>query len=409
MANDKWSGARVLNGAHVTIISEELSDREVWEIQTLEDNISRMFQGTILSGEGFKISAETAQSLLASDQGYRNVVFPFIGGNEINKDHESAPTCWVICFWDWPEEKARRFEEAFAIIQTAVYPERQLRKPNGDYKYRAPQPQRWWQYGEKRPALYHAIGRGRVFENHPETWNPDDRQRARVLAISTGTTKYPVFTLLPPDMMYSNKLCILADDRYSVFAVLSSDIHSVWAWAQKTTLQADMESMRYAHGNIFETFPFPSALFQNGDQDLERLGTRFFEGRQSFMQNHKFGLTKFYNAFHDPDNNVEALNDLRKLQGDINKTVLQRYDWRDVDPATGFHGVGYLPDGKNVRFTVSEEARLEVLRRLSKLNKARFDQQPQSSSTTKYAQTRDVSIEDGTLEDGLFAIGGGRA
>ena len=409
MTSDKWSGARVLDGAQVTLISEELSDKEVWEIQTLEDNVGRVFQGTILSGEGFKISPATARSLLASGNGYNDVVFPFIGGNEINKDHECAPTSWVICFWDWPEERAARFEDAFGIVRATVYPERQTRKPNGDYKYRDPNPQRWWQYGEKRPALYHAIGRGRVFENHPEGWTSDDRQLTRVLAISTGTTKYPAFTFLPADMMYSNKLCILADDRCSVFAALSSDIHSVWAWAQKTTLQADMESMRYAHGNIFETFPFPSTLLQNGDPDLERLGARFFERRQSFMEDRKFGLTKFYNVFHNQDNNVEALNDLRKLQGDINKAVLQRYSWQDVDHDTGFHEVGYLPEGKNVRFTISEEARFEVLRRLSTLNKARFDQQPKSHAVTKFGRASEASTDDDELDDGLFAIGGGRA
>jgi hypothetical protein len=295
IVNSNWSGICLLNGVRVDTITEELSDTEVWDIQTLEDNTGRMFQGTILSGEGFKISAETAQSLLVSDEAYSSVVFPFVGGNEINKDYKCAPTCWVICFWDWSEERARRFEEAFEIVQASVQPERQLRKANGDYKYRDPLPQRWWHYGEKRPALYHAIGRGRVFEHHPENWNSDDRQRARVLAISTGTTKYPAFTFLPPNMMYSNKLCILADERYSVFAVLSSDIHSAWAWARKTTLQADMESLRYAHGNIFETFPFPNSMLQEGDPDLEQLGKRFFENRQSFMQEHNVGLTNFYN------------------------------------------------------------------------------------------------------------------
>jgi hypothetical protein len=407
MASDKWSGTRVLNGAHVDIISEELSDNEVWEIQTLNDNLGRMFQGTILSGEGFKISSDTAQSLLTLSKSYSRVVFPFIGGNEINKDHKCAPTCWVICFWDWSEEKARRFEEAFKVIQAGVYPERQLRKANGDYKYRDPQPQRWWQYGEKRPALYHAIGRGRVFDNHPENWNPDDRQLARVLAISTGTTKYPAFTFLPSNMMYSNKLCVLADDRYSVLAVLSSDIHSVWAWARKTTLQADMESMRYAHGNIFETFPFPSALLQDGDLGFERLGTRFFECRQSFMQKHDLGLTKFYNDFHDPTRNDDALEELRRLQEEINEAVCQRYGWCDLDLACAFHEVGYLPDGKNIRFTISEGARLEVLRQLSKLNKTRSEEQERSGSTMKSVSVSEGSIADTAFEDGLFKGRGG--
>jgi hypothetical protein len=409
MTSDKWSGTRVLNGTHVDIISEELSDKEVWEIQKLEDNLGRMFQGTILSGEGFKITADTAQSLLRSRATYDKVVFPFIGGNEINGGPNSEPICWVICFWDWSEEEAKQFADAFSIILSAVQPERQSRKPNGEYKYRDPQPQRWWQYGEKRPALYHAIGRGQVFENHPESWNSEDHQPRRVLAISTGTTKYPAFTFLPPNMMYSNKLCVLADDRYCVFAALSSDVHSVWAWSRKTTLQNNMESMRYAHGNIFETFPFPDALLRDGDSNLEQLGSRFFEGRQMYMEKHDFGLTNFYNAFHDPDNLAGTLKELRKLQAEINEAMLRCYGWQDVDHASGLHDVGYLPQGKNLRFTVSEEARLEILRRLSRLNKARFDQQLPAGSKTKSEQLHDTSLEDDSLEDGLFKQGGIKA
>jgi hypothetical protein len=97
------------------------------------------------------------------------------------------------------------------------------------------------------------------------------------------------------------------------------------------------------------------------------------------------------------------LKDLRKLQGDINKAVFQRYDWLNIDPATGFHEVGYLPDEKNVRFTVGEESRLEVLRRLSKLNRARFEEQLQSGATSKSA------IADASLDDDLFAMGGGKS
>jgi hypothetical protein len=381
MTSAKWCGTRVLNGAHVNMISEELSDKEVWEIQTLNDNRGRIFQGTILSGEGFKISSKIAEALLVSDNSYKSVVFPFIGGNEINKDSFCRPMCWVICFWDWPEEKAKDFTEAFAIVEAAVKPERLDESDSGTAA-------NWWLYLRPRPELYHAIGRGNSFVKHPGGWHSKSvRALRRVLVISTGTTKYPAFTFLPSDLIYSNKLCVLADDRFAVFATLSSDIHGVWAWAQKTTLQADMESMRYAHGNIFETFPFPSSLLEDGDADLEQLGTRFFECRQSFMQERKFGLTKIYNDFHNPAKYDSALTELRRLQKEINETVCRRYGWADLELAGGFHQVGYLPDGRNTRFTISEEARLEVLRRLSKLNRARYEEEKEPGGKSSRKST----------------------
>jgi hypothetical protein len=112
-----------------------------------------------------------------------------------------------------------------------------------------------------------------------------------------------------------------------------------------------------------------------------------------------------YNAFHNPNNNAEQLGELRELQRQINDAVFRAYGWSDVDAATDFHAVGYLPDGKNIRFTVSEESRVEVLRRLSKLNKVRFDERAMSRSSTKSVRPLNAAIEDGTSEDNLFGIG----
>lgn len=391
-----WKGLRLLDGVRVDVISEELSDKEIWEVRKLDVNCGRMFQGSILSGEGFKIDSQMATSLLESDERYKEIIFPFIGGNEINKDSSCRPMCWVICFWDWTEEKAKMFQEAFTIVEAAVKPERIANDAASS---------NWWHYLRPRPELYHAIGYGEFFINHVHGWNKGlSLPMRRVLAISTGTTKYPAFTFLPAPQIYSNKLCVLADDRYKMFALLSSDIHGSWAWERKTTLQADMESLRYAHGNIFETFPFPSTRFDDAGQyaPLEALGSRFFEARQSFMNAHQLGLTKFYNAFHDSQKQDVEIRALRELQGQINREVMDIYGWSDIDPLTGFHAVAYLPPERNVRFTISEKARFEVIRRLSKLNRERFEQQGN-------ADTVSISEAASPFEGDLFSEEGAGA
>jgi hypothetical protein len=72
---------------------------------------------------------------------------------------------------------------------------------------------------------------------------------------------------------------------------------------------------------------------------------------------------------------------LRELQRRINEAVCGRYGWTDIELACGFHEVGYLPAG-NVRFTISESARLELLQRLSRLNKTLFEREAQHSMQT---------------------------
>ena len=368
-----WSGRVVLDGRAVVQISAQLDQGADWAPKKLSENSGRMFQGSILSGEGFKIDEYTADRLLNENRDNDQVVLPYLVGDTINNDPLRQPICWVICFWDWPIEKAQRLGEPFAIVERDVFPERQRKKPNGDYKHRSPLPERWWQYGEKRPGLYHAIGLGTSFVRHPNDWVEKLDYPEHVLAISTATTKYPSFTYLPASFIFSNTLCILADDRSEMFAVLSSDIHAVWAWSQRTTRQADMESMRYAHGNIFETFPFPEGVLQVGDPSMNALGDEFFSKRQAYMEANGQGLTKFYNDFHDPQILEPDLEGLRKQQSSLNETVVAAYGWEDIDLATGFHQVSYLPDGKNTRFTVSEAARNELVQRLALLNKERHD------------------------------------
>ena len=400
IAKGEWSGVQKLNNATVLRISADLGDVEFWEAQKLDENLGRIYQGTIMLGDGFKVTSGQAQGWLSEDPTYNTVVFPFVGGNEVNKTAECTPSTWVINFWDWPEEKAARYMKAFAVVKERVRPGRLAQKDGGAKTH-------WWNYLRPRPELYHLIGRGSVFDSHPTGWNNAAKLLKHVMVISTGITKYPAFTFIPSTYIYSHKLCVLADERFSMFAILTSDIHGVWAWKQKTSLQDNLESLVYAHGNIFETFPFPVGILEKGNEELEAIGQIFFQARQSYMNTHNMGLTKFYNAFHDPSKDDDALKRLRVLQDDLNKAVWKLYECNTLELSCGFHEVGYLPDGKNTRFTISEGARLDVLRCLSKLNRDRFEEKSRSGSITRLSIENEDASGDAALEDDLFAMGNG--
>ena len=55
--------------------------------------------------------------------------------------------------------------------------------------------------------------------------------------------------------------------------------------------------------------------------------------------------------------------------------VLETYGWTDLNPDHGFHEVPYLPMNDRRRFTLSEHARLAILRRLSELNHERYSEE----------------------------------
>lgn len=84
------------------------------------------------------------------------------------------------------------------------------------------------------------------------------------------------------------------------------------------------------------------------------------------------GLTNLYNAYHASDDRGPAIAELRNAQIAIDQYVLTAYGWSDVEFGHGFREVADLRENDRIRFTISEPARLEILRRLSKLNRERY-------------------------------------
>ena len=52
----------------------------------------------------------------------------------------------------------------------------------------------------------------------------------------------------------------------------------------------------------------------------------------------------------------------------MDETVLKAYGWEDINLAHDLYEVDYLPENDRVRYTISPEARKEVLKCLLKLN-----------------------------------------
>jgi hypothetical protein len=353
-----------LNGRIVEVIADDLTDTVIGEPYQLAYNSTRAYQGTILGNEGFKIEEETASRFLQSDSEYASIIAPFIGGNEVNRDPLYRPMCSVINFWDWEIEQAEVFQEALKCVREFTL------------KHKGKLQKNWWRHLRPRPEMYEKIGNTFFNSATSEALQENKRNLDRVIVISTGATKYPSFTFLPPHYIYSNKLCVIVDDRYSLFAVLSSEIHSVWAWLQKTSMGADLYSLVYAHGNIFYTFPIPEKVQAEEDCEvLSELGRKFFLSRQAYMESTSTGLTSFYNKFHNQGCEETEILSLRELQKELTQCTLLEYEWDDIDLRFGFHSVDYLPSENNIRFTISEEARREVLKRLLKLNHERYEEE----------------------------------
>ena len=67
----------------------------------------------------------------------------------------------------------------------------------------------------------------------------------------------------------------------------------------------------------------------------------------------------------------QGIIELRTLHTRLDNTVRDAYGWSDLDLAHGFCELEYLSENDRLRYTISPEARREVLKRLLSLNHQR--------------------------------------
>ncbi|MEH0420204.1 hypothetical protein [Streptomyces sp. B21-083] len=75
-------------------------------------------------GKGFILAPEQAQALIERDVRNKDVLFPYLNGEDLNSRPDCSASRWVINFHDWTEERARSYPEVFEIVERDVKPER---------------------------------------------------------------------------------------------------------------------------------------------------------------------------------------------------------------------------------------------------------------------------------------------
>ena len=416
---DKWKGLRQLDGKTVDYISSFFEDYlDVGKPIELHQNKDQMFQGSIFLGDGFLLSYQERDRLLAADPKNAEVIFPVINGKEVNNDPEQGPSRCIINFLDWSEEFAGQYREPFEVVRREVLPVRLAQKDKGAKE-------KWWQYIRPRIELYKSI------------------QKLGQCFVTDRTTKHLNFSPSPVNRVFTDALFVYVNDKFSKIAILQSTIHNEWGRKYSGALKLDL---CYSPSNCFVNFPFPQSLSDEMKTELERLGEEYHEFRQKLMLKIKLGLTKTYNQLHNPDlrefsnDDIETISTLkskefqkqygketvnlwkhiektegtctfngavhdilylRELHKQMDETVLRAYGWTDINLAHDFYEVDYLPENNRVRYTISPDARKEVLKRLLKLNHEIREQEVKAGLHTK-GKTKKKQKADASGQMKLF-------
>src|SRR5204862_4545249 len=121
----------------------------------LQANEAKSFQGSIVLGMGFVMTPEDAAVLIAKDARNRDVLFPYLNGEDLNSRPDQSPSRWVINFFDWPLDResalegyagpvAADYPDSLKIVEEKVKPERTRKNDKDEFVLRKPLPHKWW-------------------------------------------------------------------------------------------------------------------------------------------------------------------------------------------------------------------------------------------------------------------------
>ena len=383
----------------------------------LEANAGKSFQGSIVLGMGFTFDdtdrkgvaspLSEMRRLIEKNPRNQEVIFPYIGGQEVNTSPTHAHHRYVINFRDWPlrredvdasgpseqgdvadlgsalatsasswagatDEQRRAWlqrgrvpldypgpvaadwPEVLRIVEERVKPERLGQNDRGARTL-------WWQFIRPRPELQAAIAGLDL-----------------VLVISRHT-HHGAFAFLPTGTVYSDAVVIVPRDTFAAFCAIQSTAHETWSRFFGSSLG---DGLRYTPSDCFETFPFPNGWAT--DSALEAVGHEYYEFRASLMVRNDEGLTATYNRFHDPYEDDPEIARLRDLHAAMDRAVLDAYGWTDIPTDCEFL-LDYEIDEeewgnrkKPYRYRWPDDVRDEVLARLLELNAERAAEEARS-------------------------------
>lgn len=311
----QWDRGATLNGVDVAEINSALeAGGEQDDPVALRANEGLSFIGSFACGIGFVLDPEEGARLCAQDPHNAEVVRPYMGGEELNTEPALVPIRCIVDFFDRPLEVAQMWPEVLALVETRVKPERTRLRDDGTYQLRSPLPQRWWQFADKRPALYAALPR---------------LSQGRCLVCSR-VSKHHLIAFQPTSQVFGDSLVVFALDDWLSFAVLQSRVHE-W-WARKAGLTSTMKTdTRYTPSTCFETFPFPRGTQEQRNAAAEA-GRALYEHRSVQMLRFNEGMTKIWNRLLSPDEHDPEVAKLRALREAMDSAVLACYGWADLAP-----------------------------------------------------------------------------
>lgn len=333
-----YSGKFTLNGEHVDFIGASLQSDIYEKPHELLSQSNFANKGAELIGDFFLTEAE--EYLLIAN-GSSEYILKLMNGDDLTSrsDFENFNDLRKVIYLGnlGLEEASNSAQQAIALLRNRF----EVDEKNASKIVKR---KKWWQFHRPRADLYDAI-----------------KHLSHVI-VCPFTSEYLPFEILPNEFMFTNALIVIASNEMGVFSLLSSNLHSEWAREHGSYL---VTRLRYTPTTCLYPFPLPKIT-----TDVEDAGIAFRKCRNEIIKNRAMGLTPICKLIHGEQVNDTDILDIRTHLTVMDKSVAAAYGWDDLDLGHGFHETK-----QGIRFTISEEARREVLQRLLKLNHERYEEE----------------------------------
>ena len=326
----------------------------------LIENDGTCYLGVHLGGTPhFVVTQEQAEEWIASNSRNSEVLFPFVGGDEIGQTPLNNTARWIISFGERGFEEVERYFLPLQHLVEFVKPER-AKKNEKKYPRLVNQ---WWKFWHSRNELYHDI---------------HSLQRVIVRTRTTGNQGVQQVRFCPSNWVHTDGVIVFKLQNWSDLAVLQSSFHGIWAQRYSSSHNT---GPRYIPTDCFGTFPRPAVTPDSCQVEVKA----FDELRTRLMGVRQNGVTGISNLLHDESKMDADVVGLRQLFTSLDEAVRNAYGWDDIRLAHGFHDTRY---GRH--FTISNSARVVILTRLVELNRDRARGQEAMSASSGSLVRRDA-------------------
>lgn len=296
-------------------LSYKTDVRDAKELRVNKDP-KRVFQGQTPGHDGFVISADKAHELVKSDLFSRDVIFPYMTGDDLLGNPRSQPARYIIDFEDRDIVDARSFKSAYQHIEKTVLTERKAKaeaqeKENKLLLKQNPQ-------ASVNQDHIHALNQWWLHFRGRSDFKAKIQPMTRCI-ICSRHTKRPIFEFVSPKIVIGDSLqAFLFEDDYS-FGILQSYLHWEWFTEKGSTLKADF---RYTPSSVFDTFPWPQNPTPAQVKAVADAAQKLLAYRYGIIQKLERGITlrDLYTSLELP-----GKNPLKDLHADLNKSVIAAY------------------------------------------------------------------------------------